>query len=171
MAKQDRVFIRIQGFVTALGLLLLGWALWKANRLKSWPEVEAEVTKCEVSGPSRFSSDTLVAPGLTGSHKTVYSTTVEFRFADAGKQFTASGSDQSDDRGGSEADGTWLCPGTRHTIRYNPANPNEIRFNPGYFNVVYTIMFFENPIFFGLFGLVLAGGGLRIIWKSRSKQP
>jgi hypothetical protein len=53
MARQDRVFIRIQGFVTALGLLLLGWALWKANRLNSWPSVEAEVTKSEVSGPSR----------------------------------------------------------------------------------------------------------------------
>jgi Protein of unknown function (DUF3592) len=171
MARQDRVFIRIQGFVTALGLLLLGWALWKANRLNSWPSVEAEVTKSEVSGPSRSSSDTLVVPGLTGSHKIVYSATVEFRFAAAGKQFTASGSEQSDDRGGANQTARNFAPGTRHTIRYNPANSNEVRFNPGYFNVVYTIMFFMNPIIFGLFGLGLAGGGLRFLWKSRSMRP
>jgi len=171
MARQDRVFIRIQGFVTALGLLLLGWALWKANSLKSWPEVEAEVTKCQVSGPSRFSGETLVIPGLTGSHKTVYFTTVEFRFAAAGKQFTASSSDQSDDRGGANKTARGFAPGTRHTIRYNPANPNEIRFNAGYFNVVYTVIFFMNPIFFGLFGLGLAGCGLRVLWKSRSTRP
>jgi Protein of unknown function (DUF3592) len=171
MVRQGRVFIRIQGFVTALGLLLLGWALWKANSLKSWPAVEAEVTKSEVSGPSSHSSSgTLVAPGLTGSHKTVYSTKVEFRFAAAGKQFTASSSDESDDRGGANQTARGFVPGTRHTIRYNPANPNEIRFNAGYFNVVYTVMFFENPIFFGLLGLVLAGNGLRLLWKSRSMR-
>ena len=90
MVRQDRVFIRIQGFVTALGLLLLGWALWKANSLKSWPAVEAEVTKSEVSGPSSHSSSgTLVAPGLTGSHRTVYSTKVEFRFAAVFVHFSA----------------------------------------------------------------------------------
>jgi Protein of unknown function (DUF3592) len=167
MPRQRRVDIWVGGFVTALGLLLLGGALWSANRLKSWPAVEAEVTKSEVSGPSRSSSDTLVVPGLTGSHKIVYSATVEFRFAAAGKQFTASGSEQSDDRGGANQTARNFAPGTRHTIRYNPANPNEVRFNPGYFNVVYTIMFFMNPIIFGLFGLGLAGGGLRWLWRSR----
>jgi hypothetical protein len=37
--------------------------------------------------------------------------------------------------------------------------------------VVYTIMFFMNPIIFGLFGLGLAGGGLRFLWNSRSMRP
>jgi hypothetical protein len=101
----------------------------------------------------------------------VYSATVEFRFAAAGKQFTASGSEQSDDRGGANQTARNFAPGTRHTIRYNPANSNEVRFNPGYFNVVDTIMFFMNPIIVGLFGLGLAGGGLRFPWKSRSMRP
>ena len=172
MRRQRRGDIWVGGFLTALGLLLLGGALWTANRLKSWPAVEAEVTKSEVSGPfSHSSSGTLVVPALTGSHKTVYSTKVEFRFAAAGKQFTASSSDESDDRGGANQTARDFAPGTRHTIRYNPENPNEIRFNAGYLNVVYTIMFFLNPIAFGLSGLALTRYGLQWLWRSRSMRP
>ena len=40
------------------------------------------------------------------------------------------------------------APGTRHIIRYNPANPNDIRYN-----MDDTIVFFLTPILLGVFGL------------------
>ena len=155
MAKQRRGDIRVGGFLAALGLLLLGASWWTGNRLRSWPAVEAEVTQSEVSGPSRL-----------GSGKTMYYTKVEFRFATDGKQFTASSSDKSDSPWLAHQTATAFAPGTRHTIRYNPASPNKISFNAGYFNPVYMFRFFLQPILLGMSGLVLIACGLQSLRKS-----
>jgi hypothetical protein len=120
MAKQRRGDVRVGEFLAALGLLLLGAAWWTGNRLKSWPAVEAEVTQSEVSGPSHL-----------GPGKTRYYTKVEFRFAADRKQFTASSSDKSDSPWLAHQTATAFARGTRRTIRYNPASPNNVSFNAG----------------------------------------
>jgi Protein of unknown function (DUF3592) len=155
-SRGDRL---VGGIVTALGLLLLGAAWWAGNSrytiLKSWPTVEAAVTKSEVSRSS----------GLYGSSKTVYHTKIEFMFEAGGKQFTASSSDDSESRGGAQMTANNYAPGTRHAIRYNPANPNDIRFNAGY-----SVEFFLTPILFAVFGLSLVWFGLKLLWRSRSSK-
>jgi hypothetical protein len=158
MAKQSRGDIRVGGFVAALGLLLLGAAWWTGNRLRSWPAVEAEVIQSEVSGPSHL-----------GSGKTFYYTKVEFRFAADGKQFTASSSDKSDSLWLAHQTATAFALGTRHTIRYNPASPNKISFNAGYFKPVYMVRFFLQPILLGMSGLALTGCSLQLVRKSRPR--
>ena len=52
-----------------------------------------------------------------------------------------------------------------YDLRYNPANPNEIRFNAND-----TIMFFSTPIVLGLAGPALTDEGLRWLWRSRRSK-
>ncbi len=163
MARHIRSDIPVGRFLTALGLFLLGGAWWTGNRLKSWPAVEAEVTKSEVSKLSSF--------GSRNGYGNAYSTKIEFRFEVDGKQFTASSSEKSASHGGAQSTAAMYTPGTRHTICYNPANPNDISFNAGYFDVVYTLIFFLKPIFLGIFGLGLTSQGLQCLWRSRSMRP
>jgi hypothetical protein len=163
MAKPNRSDILVGKVLTALGLLLLAGAWWAGNRLKSWPAVEAEVTKSEVSKLSSFAS--------RDGYGTAYRTKIEFRFDADGKQFTASSSEKSASHGGAQSTADMYAPGTRHTIRYNPANPNDISFNAGYFGVVYTLIFFLKPIFLGIFGLALTSQGLQCLWRTRSMRP
>ncbi len=159
MANHSRGDIVFNGSITALGLLLLGGVWWMGNSrytiLKSWPAVDAQVTKSKVT-----------------SNEDVYHTNIEFRFEADGKQFTASSSDSSDNESAAQMIADTYAPGTRHTIRYNPANPNDIRFNAGY-----TPEFFVVPLVLGIPGVFLTLGGLRrlcaslySLWKSRSSQ-
>jgi hypothetical protein len=134
-----------------------------SKHLKSWPAMEAEVTKSEVSKLSSF--------GSRDAYGNAYSTKIEFRFNADGKQITASSSEKNGSHGATQSTADMYTPGTRHAIRYNPANPNDISFNPGYFDVVYTLMFFLKPIFLGIFGLGLASQGLRCLWRTRSMRP
>jgi Protein of unknown function (DUF3592) len=157
MAKHRRGDILAGGLITAMGLLLLGGAWWTGNRqytiLKSWPTVEAEVTKSKVNL-------------IRESHNSLmHYTRIEFRFDADGKQFTASSSERSGTLGGAQMTAHTHAPGTRHTIRYNSANPNDIRFNADE-----TIMFFSTPIVLGLAGLALTGGGLRWLWRARRSK-
>ena len=163
MARPIRSGISVGKFLTALGLLLLVGAWWTGNRLKSWPAVEAEVTKSEVSKLSSF--------GSRDGYGNSYRAKIEFRFEADGKQFNASSSEKSASHGAAQSTADMYAPGTRHTIRYNLANPSDISFNAGYFGVVYTLLFFLKPIFLGIFGLALTSHGLQCLWRSRSMRP
>jgi Protein of unknown function (DUF3592) len=163
MARPIRSDISVGRFLTALGLLLLAGAWWTGNRLKSWPAVDAEVTKSEVSKLSSF--------GSRNGYGNAYSTKIEFRFEADGEQFTVSSSEKSASHRGAQSAADMYTPGTRHTTRYNPANPNDISFNAGYFDVVYTLIFFLKPIFLGIFGLGLTSQGMQCLWRSRSMRP
>ena len=115
-------------------------ALWAIHDryviFTSWRTVQAEVTKSEVSGPVQ-----LARGGATNS---VCYTRIQFQFVANGRQFTASARDKSDDWSGAKMVANTYSPGTHHTIRYNPANPNDIR--------VDTVNAFETPGAVGIFG-------------------
>jgi uncharacterized protein DUF3592 len=84
--------------------------------------VEAEVAKSEVA--KGFGS-TVRGRG----RKSVYYTTVEFQFVADGKQFNTSVSETSDNLSAAQILASAYAPGTRHTIRYNALNPNDVRFS------------------------------------------
>jgi hypothetical protein len=162
MARPIRSDITVGKFLVALGLLLLGGAWWADSRLMSWPVGEAEVPKSEVSKLSSF--------GSRDGYGNSYRTQIEFQFDVDGIQFTASSSEKNANHGAAQNTADRYPAGSRHTIRYNPANPNDISFNPGYVDVVYTLIFFLKPIFLGIFGLAFTAHGARSLWRSRSMR-
>ena len=154
----------VGGIFTVVGLALLGTGWWAGNRqytiLKSWPTLEAEVTNSRVthhvSHDSRRSTDT-----------TMYEAEIEFRYTVDGRQFTTPSTPGYSTSSYSEMKrmADTYTPGTRHTIRYNPANPNDIRFNAGY-----NFGFFMLPVVFGGMGVVFTGLGIGLLVAPRSGQ-
>lgn len=55
--------------------------------------------------------------------------------------------------------------GTRHPIRYNPADPNDMRFDVGY-----NFSFFFLPGLLGLMGLIFGGLGVGVLFASRTRR-
>ena len=166
MATDARRVLKVSGGIfAAVGLALLGAAYWSGNRqltiMKSWPTVPAEVTKSQVthhvSRNAQNNTDT-----------TMYKAEIEFRYALKGKDYVT-----PSDPGYSTSSypemrriADTFAPGTTHLIRYNPANPNDIRFNAGY-----TFGFFFLPVLFGGLGIVFGGVGSGLILASRSVKP
>ena len=120
-----------------LGLLAGGWFSAKRQYtiLKDWPTVDAVVMRSElVSRQERMTHNRLV---------TLYQAHIDFRYAVAGKQYTApAGSDFSSSNYAEmkrrvEAN----AAGTHRSIRYDPANPYAIRYDAGY-----TFAFFLGPL-------------------------
>ena len=64
----------------------------------------------------------------------MYQAEIEFRYTIDGKPFeTPSRSDYStSDYEAMKRIAAAYSPGTRHMVRYNPTNPNDIRMNAGY---------------------------------------
>ena len=162
MGDLTRSDILVGRLITALGALLLGIALWigygRYVILRHWPTTQAEVTKSEVSGPSRM--------GRSITSDSVYYTEIEFQFAVDGRPFKASARDKSDNWSGAKMVANTYAPGTRHPIRYNPVNPEDIRFS-----AVNTL---ELPVFLGIIGVGVFSGGLRwllqALERSRKRQ-
>lgn len=154
----------VGGIFMAVGLVLLGIGGWVGHRqftiLKSWPTVEAEVTKSRVTDYLSHDSD-------HNRDTTMYQVEVEFQYAIDGKQFLTpstpgySNSDYPSMKRIADSFG----PGTRHIIRYNPADPNDIRMNAGY-----NFGFFFLPILMGGMGIVFTGIGVALVVVSRSVQ-
>lgn len=158
MHPQNRSDILVGKLITGLGMLVMAGALWAIHGryviFTSWPTVEAEVTKSDVSGPVRLSRG--------GTSNSVYYTTIEFQFVADGKQFTASAREKSDNWGGAKMVANTYSPGTHHTIRYNPANPNDIRFD--------IVNAFETPVVVGISGLAILVIGLRWLFRCRRRE-
>lgn len=55
------------------------------------------------------------------------------------------------------------APGSRHPIRYNPADPSDMRFDVGY-----NFGFFFLPVLFGGMGIVFSALGVGLLFASRS---
>ncbi|HVP48132.1 MAG TPA: DUF3592 domain-containing protein [Bryobacteraceae bacterium] len=155
MVPQNRSAILVGKLITALGILVVAAALWVIHGryviFKFWPTVDAQVTKSVVSGPIRMERG-----------DRVYYTRIEFQFLAAGKQYTASARDKSDDRNGAQMVANTYSAGTHHTIRYNPANPNDIRFD--------VVNMFETPVAVGIFGVAMLVVGLRWLVRCRRKR-
>jgi hypothetical protein len=155
----------VGGIFTVVGLAMLGGGLWTGNRqytiLKSWPTLEAEVTKSQVTHHVSYSS-------RSHTDTTMYQAEIEFRYTVDGRQFTTPSTPgySTSSYGEMKRMADTYAPGTRHTIRYNPANPNDIRFNAGY-----NFGFFFLPLLLGGMGVVFAGLGIGNVVASRSGQP
>jgi len=152
-------FRPVGSIFTAVGLILLAVGGWLANRqytiMHSWPSAEAAVTRSRVTH-SR------------GRHGSTYQAEMEFRYTVDGKAFeTPSGPGYStSDYLAMKHMADAYAPGTRHIIRCNPSDPNDIRMNAGY-----NFGFFFVPVLLGGMGTFFAGLGIVFLKVSRSMRP
>ena len=148
------VFRLVGGVFFVIGLGLLGGTYYAGNRqytiLKSWPTAEAEVTRSEVVS-YRDNQGT-----------TMHRAAIDFRYTVNGKEYSVPSSSSYSSSSYSEMQGKVekYAPGTRHTIKYNPANPSDMRFDVGY-----NFGFFFIPFILGVIGLpfTLIGGVLLVV--------
>ena len=147
----DSVWIIVGGVFFVIGLGLLTGAYFAGRRqyniLKHWPRVNATVTKSEVT---------------TGRDRdiTIYGTEFEFRYAVNDKEYKtpATSSYKTSSYTEMKRQADIFAPGTTHALLYDPADPNEIRYDAGY-----NFSFFLAPVILGGLGVVFAGvGGL--VW-------
>lgn len=154
------------------GFLAGAWssASGRYNILKHWPPVDAVSTQCQMSQHQEKISESHGNYHMT----TVYDAHIEVRYDAAGRQYTtpieisryasqyASIAQMADN----------FAPGTHHAIRYNPSNPNDIRYD-----VTADATFFVLPIILGAVGLValVVGAGLyrigRAIGRAKVRCP
>ncbi len=165
-ASAKRILRIVGGVFTVVGVSLLAGGVWSGNRqytiLKSWPTVDAEVTKSEVGHHVSHDSD-------TNRDTDMYQTRVEFRYTLNGKEYLT-----PSDAGYSTSSSPEMkrladrfAPGTRHAIKYNPTDPNDIRFN-----AEYSFGFFLLPVIFGGLGLVFSLVGIvLLVVASRVNKP
>jgi len=154
------LILKLFGVIPLLiGLGLLGGGRFIGKQqytiLKKWPTVDAEVARSELaSHQEKFAND--------ASSTMVYQAHIDFRYTVGGKQYTApTGTDYStSDYAEMKGKVDTYAPGTHHPIRYNPANPNDIRYDAGY-----TFGFFLAPLIFAGAGLMFAvtGAGLFLV--------
>lgn len=152
-----RVFKIVGGVFTPVGLALLGFGLWTGNRqvtiMKTWPTVDAEVTKSDVTR------------GRDREGTTMYGVEIEFRYTVNGKDYATPSSagyrssSYTEMKGKADA----YAPGTRHPVRYNPSDPSDIRFDVGY-----NFGFFFLPVLLSGMGLIFGGVGSGLLLASRS---
>jgi hypothetical protein len=152
----EKVFKLVGAIFTVAGAILVSVAGWTGNQqytiLKTWPTVEAEVTKSEVK------------TGRDSEGTTMYGTQLEFRYTVNNMEFTtpASSSYRSSSYTEMKRKANRYAPGTRHPIRYDPSNPDDVRFDAGY-----NFGFFFLPVLLGGLGVVFAGLGITFLYVSR----
>lgn len=153
--------VKVPGTIfTGVGLILLTVAGWFGNRqyniLKSWPTVDATVAKSRV------------VHYLGRRGRITYEAEVEFRYTLGGKSFdTRSRSDYSTSSySAMKSIADAFAPGTRHMVRYNPADPQDIRMNAGY-----NFGFFFVPLLLGAMGAFFTLIGIVMLVALRSAQP
>jgi hypothetical protein len=143
-----------------VGIVLLATAGYTGNRqytiLKSWPTVEAEVSKSEV------------VRGHDSEGNTTYGVDLEFRYTVNGRQFVTPSSSpyRTSSYEGMRSKAQAYAVGTRHPIRYNPDDPGEIRFDVGY-----NFGFFFVPFLLGVMGIVFTAFGVGFLYASRAEKP
>jgi hypothetical protein len=150
----------VGGVFTPIGVIMLALAGWTGDRqyniLKTWPSVEAEVTRSEVTR------------GRDSDGTTMFGTEIDFRYTVDGRQFDTPGSSsyRSSSYNEMKSKADRYAPGTRHPILYNPSDPVDIRFDAGY-----NFSFFFLPVILGAMGLVFTGLGVGVLWASRAEKP
>jgi hypothetical protein len=136
-----------------IGLGLIVGACFFGNHqytiLKTWPTVDAEVAGSALATRQEKSAN-------SASSTTMYQAHIDFRYEVGGKVYTSpAGSDYStSDYAEMKQKVDTYAPGTHHPIRYNPANPNDIRYDAGY-----TFGFFLGPLILLGVGLGFTGAG------------
>ena len=124
--------------------------------LKSWPTVEATVTRSHVR---RY---------LSQRGRMMYQAEIDFQYTVDGKAFdTLAGPGYSTSSyAGMKSIVDEFAPRTRHLVRYNPADPNDVRMNAGY-----SFGFFLLPLMLGGMGVFFAALGIIMRIASRSARP
>jgi len=143
-----RMEIIIFAVFLVVGIGLLGGAVYSGYRrytiLKTWPSVEAVVLDSELY---RHRKDFVRKSGRT----------VLLGYTVNGKEYKSFASSPYVSRSYrvSQKFAEKHAPGTRHSIRYNPENPNDIRFEAGYKTELFLV-----PVILGFIGVVFSGIGL-----------
>jgi len=160
MTDRGMVVPKIVGLIFGpVGIVLLAIAGYTGHRLytilKSWPTVEAEVSKSElVSG--------------TGDNGTVmHGVNLEFTYTVNGQKFVSPSSSpyRSSSPKSTQQKAETYAMGARHPIRYDPNDPGEMRFDVGY-----NPGFFFVPLLLGSMGLVFGLVGFFLL-RTRADLP
>jgi hypothetical protein len=145
--------------VVGMGLILMGsWLAYSTRTmLKRWPVADAQVTSSRARTYVHTKGQRDIAH---------FEVIVEFRYTAAGQRYvTPSAKDYTS----SEAANQMLAqyaPGTRQEIRYNPDDPNEIRFGM-YSNVwLGCYICLGLGVFFALFG-----GTFLLVFRLEPSKP
>ena len=147
--------------IGAVGTLFLAIGSWKAYSdyrvMKTWPAADAQVANNRIRH-YRTSGSRNNPNGV--DH---YEVIVEFRYTADGKDFVSPSSEDFSSPQDAEQERARYAAGSRHEIRHNPEDPNEIRFdvNPADFSVA------KECIFPGI-GLLFAAIGAAVVYLSRA---
>jgi hypothetical protein len=138
-----RSTVRRVGFVfTTLGVLgilgaaAMGWS--QVGELRRWPSVEAQVVASEVQPWRR---------NTAGQRTSLWVPRVTFHYVVRDTEYTSAGSAHVSVSGRQAAQRTAnrFPPGSRHTVRYLPDDPNVVRWDMGY-----NFSYFFLPLVIGL---------------------
>ena len=159
----DRQVLTIVGSVFSfVGLVMLTVGVLTARHqlsiLRTWPEVDATVTRSEVGHYS-------------GKNGAMYQAHVEFRYRVEGRVYVAPADSDVSTSSYIEMARTVdrYGPGSQHRIRYNPAEPRDIRYTAGF-----NFGFFFLPLIFGFLGIIFSGIGLPMLismLRQRRRAP
>ncbi len=144
-----------------IGLAVLTGACFTGHRrytiISKWPTADAEVVRSELAQHQHlFMHD--------ARPRTVYQARIHFRYTVNGREYTIptgtsySSTDYAEMRGKVDA----YAAGSHHPIRYNPAHPNDMRYDAGY-----TLGFFITPLILLGIGLPTAAVGILLIAAGR----
>ncbi|HLY60174.1 MAG TPA: DUF3592 domain-containing protein [Terriglobia bacterium] len=137
-------------FVLGLGLLTGAYFVGRRqyNILKHWPKVDATVTQSSVT------------TGRDPDGTTMFGTQIEFRYVVNDKEYKtpATSSYKTSSYTEMKRQADIFAPGTTHALLYDPADPNDVRYDAGY-----NFSFFLAPVILGGMGVVFAGVGA-LVW-------
>jgi len=146
----------------ALGLIFLACLVLAAPSyrqqhriLKTWPGVEAEVVRSQVTphpegGTPLYATDLQLAYSVDGRPYLG-----AYRFPHLSTNYQRK-----------QKQAAQYPPGSRHRIRYSPADPTDIRIHVGY-----NLEFFMVPVFITGLGLIFAAPAVVLLLVARARRP
>jgi ribosomal protein S27AE len=153
------------------GLLFLAGTGWSGYHryviLERWQQVDATVTQCRMNSRQETYRD---SDDHRTTTTTIYTLELAFRYTVAGRDYTTPAKSPF----GTNLDSVMrrqtqeYAVGTHHSIRYNPHDPNQIRYDVGW-----NVGFLMTPVVLGILGVVLTllGGGILVFARKLRARP
>lgn len=141
---------------------MLVTTVWLARRqqriLKAWPTVDAQVLHSRVGSAISYAAN-------RGNSVAMYAPVIEFGYAVNGKSYVTPASAQvsTSNYTSVKRQVDAYPPGSVHSIRYNPKDPNDIVFDAGY-----TWSFFFVPLLLGGMSIIFGIVGASLVIASRA---